>query len=147
MEELKIIKYLLARLVSLQTGEPMETVLATARQTAELLVPDTLELDQDQKEKEREKTVVDYLFSLYPTKCPNRGVSTGKCSKDKVRLKKMLKTTSAADIEYSIKRYVNECSEGGTYMKNFSTFLNNLPEYGDEPSVREVKKKESEEYK
>lgn len=73
----------------------------------------------------------DRLYLLYPTKCPISGRSTGKSSKDKARLAKMLR-----DGEYTeeglasiIRRYVGDCVETRSYMKNFSTFLNNVPDY------------------
>ncbi len=71
---------------------------------------------------------IDYLYGLYPTTCFRNGrkVSTGKCSGDKRRLARLLRTKTAEEIEAVIRNYVAEC--GGQYLKNFSTFLNNLPE-------------------
>ena len=41
-----------------------------------------------------------------------------------------MKTHTEEQITNSIKRYVEE--QNGRYLKNFSTFLNNLPEYPEE---------------
>lgn len=76
---------------------------------------------------------VERLYALYPTKtpCGDSGVrSTGKCAKDKRRLAILLKTYTAGQIETAITNYVTE--QDGKWLKNFSTFLNNLPECGDE---------------
>ena len=79
------------------------------------------------------QAAIDRLYSLYPgITMTNEGRrSTGKCAKDKSRIARLLKERSPEQIERSIKRYVEET--GGRYLKNFSTFLNNLPECEDEP--------------
>jgi len=76
---------------------------------------------------------IDRLYSLYPgSTMTNEGRrSTGKCSKDKSRIEHLLKEHSPEQIERSMRRYVEET--GGRYLKNFSTFLNNLPECDEEP--------------
>lgn len=76
--------------------------------------------------------VIDRLYALYPGKSETRdGMrSTGKCSKDKHRLAGLLRTHTPEQIERSIKMYLEE--QGGKYLKNFSTFLNNLPEYEED---------------
>ena len=79
---------------------------------------------------------IERLYALYPgkTKSGDRGErSTGKCSKDKHRIAALLRTHTPEQIERSIRKYVEE--QGGMYLKNFSTFLNNLPEYGEEEPV------------
>ena len=80
---------------------------------------------------EEEEAIINHLYALYPTKTwrGDKEASTGKCAKDKVRLRALLKKRSAAEIEAIIKAYVEEC--GGAFLKNFSTFLNNLPENDD----------------
>lgn len=73
------------------------------------------------------------LYRLYPAKTQSgeRGVrSTGKCAKDKQRLMTLLKTHTEEQIERAITNYVTE--QHGEYLKNFSTFLNNLPESEDD---------------
>lgn len=76
--------------------------------------------------------VIDHLYALYPGKTETReGTrSTGKCSKDKVRIASLLRDHTPEQIERSILRYVEE--QDGRFLKNFSTFLNNLPEYEDD---------------
>ncbi len=77
--------------------------------------------------KEKENEFIEYAYSLYPSKCPLRGVSLGKTYKDKERIRKLLKTYSKAQIEGVIKHEVSE-KLGKSYMPNFSTFLNNFPD-------------------
>ena len=73
---------------------------------------------------------IDYLYDLYPTKCPNRGQSTGKCRKDKDKIKSLLKNISKDELEFTIKSYVKQQNDEGGWLKNFSTFLNQLPDMG-----------------
>ena len=54
----------------------------------------------------------------------------GKCSKDKYRIASLLRDHTPEQIKRSITKYVEE--QGGEYLKNFSTFLNNIPEYEDD---------------
>lgn len=76
---------------------------------------------------------IERLYRMYPgkTMAGNRPRSTGKCSKDRQRIAGLLKTHTAGQIERSITKYLEET--GGRYLKDFSTFLNNLPEYEEEP--------------
>lgn len=76
---------------------------------------------------------VERIYSLYPSKCPMRGTSLGKCKKDKERIKKLLKEYTEEQIEYIVKKEVED-KYGKNYMQNFSTFLNNFPD----PSCVEI---------
>ena len=75
------------------------------------------------------KSNIDELYKLYPSKCPKRNISLGKCFKDKERLKKLLKTHSYEMLKFTIEKEISE-KYNKSYMSNFSTFLNNLPDYG-----------------
>lgn len=70
---------------------------------------------------------VDDMYSLYPTRCPKRNTTLGKSRKDKVKIKRLLKTYSQEEIERVIRHEVDS-NYGINYMKNFSTFLNNFPD-------------------
>lgn len=90
------------------------------------------EVEVDKKEKEvkvenTDQEFIDMIYGLYPSKCPKRGSSLGKCSKDKDRIKKLLKTYTKEQIEEVVRREV-ENKYGISYMQNFSTFLNNFPD-------------------
>lgn len=84
---------------------------------------------------------VERIYKLYPTKCPVKGTSTGKCSKDKVRIASLLKTRTEASITASIKEYLEDSAKDGRYIKNFSTLLNNLPDV-EEPKPEEPTRNE-----
>lgn len=76
---------------------------------------------------------VERIYKIYPSTCPMRGTSLGKCKKDKERIKKLLKDYTEEQIEYIVKKEVED-KYGKNYMQNFSTFLNNFPD----PSYIEV---------
>ena len=81
--------------------------------------------------QENKKEAAARLYALYPTKCPVLQRSTGKSSKDKEKLERLLKDYTEEELAYKINRYVKECTEQTSYIKNFSTFLNNLPDYSE----------------
>lgn len=82
-------------------------------------------------EDEDVNVIIDEIYSLYPSKCVVKNTSTGKSKKDKDKIKSLLKDVSKDFLISTIDRYSRECKAGGIYMKNFSTFLNNLPDYSN----------------
>ncbi len=79
------------------------------------------ELDKDKEANE--------IYFLYPSSCKfQNNRSTGKTKKDKDKIKKLLKENTKEDLISRIKSYIYECDRTQTYYKNFTTFLNNLPE-------------------
>lgn len=90
------------------------------------------EVEAEKKEKpikviEDTSEFVERIYKIYPTTCPMRGTSLGKCKKDKERIKKLLKDYTEEQIEYIVKKEVED-KYGKAYMQNFSTFLNNFPD-------------------
>lgn len=90
------------------------------------------EVEVEKKEKpikviEDTSEFVERIYKMYPTTCPMRGTSLGKCKKDKERIKKLLKDYTEEQIEYIVKKEVED-KYGKNYMQNFSTFLNNFPD-------------------
>lgn len=75
---------------------------------------------------------VELIYNSYPSRCVVKGSSTGKTSKNKDKIKSLLKTIPADKLLSTITWYVNECKSTNTYMKNFSTFLNNLPDVSED---------------
>lgn len=138
-----MIIYVLARLVAVLEKGNVNDVLVDAETYASQShesVPHTSDNASDGGDDRAEQkkaaeaelaATIDRLYKLYPTKTLRDGieVSTGKCSKDKVRLRNLLKKKSAEEIEAGITNYVAE--KGGRYLKNFATFLNNFPERED----------------
>ena len=70
---------------------------------------------------------IEYIYAMYPTKCPMRNTSLGKSHKDKVRIKKLLKMYTKEQIVSVVENEVSS-KLGKQYMQNFSTFLNNFPD-------------------
>lgn len=141
--EKRMIIYVLARLVAvLEKGNvndvlvDAETYASQSHESAPHTSDNASDGGDDRAEQKKAAEAVlaatiDRLYKLYPTKTLRDGieVSTGKCSKDKVRLRNLLKKKSAEEIEAGITNYVAE--KGGRYLKNFATFLNNFPERED----------------
>lgn len=67
-------------------------------------------------ENDRVNKFVDDMYSLYPTRCPKRNTTLGKSRKDKVKIKRLLKTYSQEEIERVIRREVDS-NYGVNYMK------------------------------
>lgn len=90
------------------------------------------ELSKTFKNKEQiTKEDIDFIYSLYPTKCIVKNNPTGKSTKDKEKIKSLIPEHGKEGLEKIIHRYVKECKNSKTYMKNFKTFLNNLPDYSE----------------
>ena len=120
------VKYLLAKIAATLNNITVDEVLAEADAYAETNKKQKREVDEAADAELN--AAVEHLYSLYPTKTirGDKEVSTGKSASDKKKLRTLLKKRTADDIEETITAYVAEC--GGRYLKNFSTFLNNLPE-------------------
>jgi len=74
---------------------------------------------------------VDDIYNSYPSKCPITNRLLGKSSQDKIKIRSLLKERSKAEILEAIKYYIYECKKTKTYVKNFKTFLNNIPDIKD----------------
>lgn len=75
---------------------------------------------------------IELIYNSYPTRCVVGGRSTGKSAKNKDKLKILLKTITSDKLIDTIKWYVSDCKKTNTYMMNFSTFLNNIPDVPEE---------------
>lgn len=102
-------------------------------------ITNTIEKEDNKLSSEKKDYVefVDYIYSLYPTRCPVRNISLGKSRKDKDKIAKLLKKYTQDEISKVIEFEISE-KYGKHYMSNFSTFLNNFPD----PSCIEDKLKE-----
>jgi hypothetical protein len=134
--EIRIFNFLLASLLELKTDDTAEYWLGLAEKYAdgEHNAQDASEQAKAAKSEALEASVEE-IYAMYPTKCPNRGVSTGKCSKDKARIRTLLKKKSKEEIMQSVSQYLEDCRTSGQYLKNFGTLLNNLPEVVDEEKL------------
>lgn len=123
----------------------IETAIEVAQNFKDKYI-EKMSLDEPKKEKKSKKKdesfednddFVEMIYSLYPTKCPKRGTSLGKSTKDKDRIRKLLKTCTKEQIEMVVRKEIGD-KYGISYMQNFSTFLNNFPD----PSIMEDNSKE-----
>lgn len=71
---------------------------------------------------------IEYIYSLYPSKCPVQNRSLGKTAKNKKQIEKHLNTKTKEELENIIVSYIEDCKNNKVYLKNFSSLLNNLPE-------------------
>lgn len=89
-------------------------------------------IDDSTKNQDKENEVlnhnVDIAYLHYPSRCPISKRATGKGSRDKERLRKLIKKIGFRSVEDTIEAYLRNCSATKTYVKNFSTFLNNFPD-------------------
>jgi len=82
---------------------------------------------ENSKKEKSNQDFIDEIYYLYPSKCPVRNISTGKCKKDKDRIEKLLGTYSQEEIKFVVKKEIED-KLGKFPLKNFSTFLNNFPD-------------------
>lgn len=78
------------------------------------------------KEKSEDEVFVDEIYEEYPKKCPLNNRSTNKSYKDKERIRRLMKIYSKEDIRKVV--IAEKEKVGKSYLRNFSTFLNNFPD-------------------
>lgn len=127
MTDIQQLSYVLAVLAEKQTGRKAEDILREAK---------TFFGEPQKHEYPVDEDAVNYIYSLYPTKCPVTGRSTGKCSKDKAKIAIILRKTSKEDLARIIQDYVDESVVQKTWLKNFATFLNNLPDTQESDCIK-----------
>jgi len=82
---------------------------------------------------------IGYLISLYPDRCEGRKCSTRKNGDSiKTKLSKILKKKTKEQVERSINGYVKDCKKTSTYLLNFHSFLDELPDYEHEKDSNEL---------
>lgn len=86
------------------------------------------ETNENDNHNVNDNEIIEIIYNSYPTRCVVGGRSTGKTGKCKDKIKTLLKTLSAEKLIESIKWYVDDCKKTNTFMKNFTTFLNNIPD-------------------
>jgi predicted phage replisome organizer len=69
------------------------------------------------------------VYNKYPSRCYISNRSTGKNKKNRDKIRALLKNgQSKESLINLIELYVADCQKTKTFMKNFGTFLNNLPD-------------------
>jgi len=99
---------------------------------AKIAVNDTVNVSVNVNDNVKKKETIDFIYSLYPTKCPIKECSTGKSIKCKDKIKELLKTKSKEELENTITKYLLDCKKSKTWLRNFKTLLNDLPDYSEE---------------
>lgn len=90
---------------------------------------DFLGLPQEPKpEKPNYNPEVDIIYSLYPTECYVKGSTTGKTLKNREKIRSIIKEKGFEWLHERVENYLVNCKANKIYLKNFGTFLNNIPE-------------------
>lgn len=129
-----------------QSEQQNEQQVNNDRTTSEQRVNnDRTHYKNDKNENNDENEKIEEIYSLYPARCKNRNASTGKTSKDKKKIEKLIKEKGFENVKRTIEIYLSDCEQSKTYLKNFSVFLNNFPdiEIKDEKKDPEIKKQNS----
>jgi hypothetical protein len=90
--------------------------------------------EEEQEEKEEETKKADYnpetdiIYYLYPSECPIKGNSTSKGSKNKEKIRKIIKEKGFDWLHQRVTAYLVDCKKNKVWLKNFTTFLNNIPD-------------------
>ena len=129
--KLDIMIYLLERLVAQSEGREVNEII----NEVDKFFPKPQRVTP--KGEPIDKEAVDRIYALYPTKCPVGGRSTGKSAKDKAKIARLLLVNTEEALAETIKRYLEESVNTKTYIKNFGTFLNNIPDFGEQTIVQE----------
>jgi len=94
-------------------------------------------LDGKKREKEILTNQAEELYKLYPSQCEVKNRPTGKSSSDKEKLKRLIYTHGFDKVKGSINYYIESSKKSGSFISNFKTLLNNLPEV---PEAEELKR-------
>ena len=71
---------------------------------------------------------IEFIYELYPPTCYTKGSSTGKSTKNKEKIRSIIKQNGYEWLRLRIESYLVSCKQNKIYLKNFTTFLNNIPE-------------------
>lgn len=121
--------YGLASIQAESNGYAVEEVLQKWADGVNAIWPQTA------KGKEGADADVEEIYQAYPTRDINNGNRpTSKGQKDKATIKRLLTNGEYTKDQLLtlIKREVESREETGAYLRNFSTFLNNLPDLEEE---------------
>lgn len=105
-------------LIENKTGQMSDNSLPELEREKEIKIKKELDIDSDITE----------IYNAYPLRCEKRKAYTGKNTKCKVKIRKLLNKKTKDEILEIIKLYLNDCNSSGSYIKNFETFLNNIPD-------------------
>lgn len=87
---------------------------------------------------------INEFINCYPTQCPIRKSSTKRSVYNKNKLNRIIKEKGIINCKKIIYLYLDDCKRTNTYIKNFSTFINNFPSLEDFENNKEQKPKKIE---
>jgi hypothetical protein len=87
------------------------------------------------KNKYVDATDIESVYTEYPARCPIKARSTGKGSKNKNQIRALLQKHTKDELINIIRLYVSDAKKTGAWIKNFTTFLNNLPDMQSIPPI------------
>lgn len=83
---------------------------------------------------------IDFIYEQYPTTCYVKGTSTSKSIKNKEKIRSIINQNGYEWLKVRVESYLVSCKQNKVYLKNFSTFLNNIPEPIDAKQSYTIKK-------
>lgn len=97
---------------------------------------------QSRVEKSREeKNNIQAIYDLYPSiDKNNKNRTTGKSAKDKYKIGKIISEIGFEALKSRVENYLMVSEKSNTYLKNFSTLLNNLPEIVETTQLQQCKR-------
>ena len=131
MRPLNLTEYLLIQIAASLTEKPAEKLYDGYEEQRAKRVRDASPIDEDD---------VLAIYAAYPARDPsNQNRSLCKCSKDKQRIRLLLRMYTKEELLQAIESEIKENIDTGKWLKNFSTFLNNLPDiHDDEPTQESI---------
>ena len=126
MRPLNLTEYLLIQIAASLTEKPAEKLYEGYEEQRAKRVRDASPIDEDD---------VLAIYAAYPARDPsNQNRSLCKCAKDKQRIRLLLRMYTKEELLQAIESEIKENIDTGKWLKNFSTFLNNIPDLGGEPT-------------
>lgn len=85
-------------------------------------------MSESENKKPNYNPEIDIIYSKYPSECYVKSTSTGKTLKNKEKIRSIIKDKGFEWLFERVESYLVSCKQNKVYLKNFSTFLNNIPE-------------------
>lgn len=82
---------------------------------------------RDKETLDEEEAFVEHIYQMYPSKCPKRNKTLGKCDKNRTQIRSLMKKYTKEQIESVVTAELQQ-KLGKEYLKNFTTFLNQFPD-------------------
>lgn len=136
----KTLLYGLANLAAIQANSVLdpEQIVKYWETKANELWPRTTE--KGEKVPEIPQADIDEVYRAYPTHDPNNNDRrVAKSSKDKEKIRRLLENGHSKEELLDL---IAKTKEDGRWLKDLSTFLNNLPDFGDGDPKPQPKKEE-----